>query len=184
MLPLQSHLRDRPKGRRGIPSWNLSLVTKTPFELFKEASLKHLAFKNVFLLALGSGKHNSEIPAWLYKTIRHQSDWPKVSLYPSPSFLSKNQLARGSRQCGPSDYSSRGPNSGQITQRGQVPMSGQSTVLLLRQDLRRNKELVFVSFKKGISPGTISSWIKQDLQERYITWHYLLMDQTDCDPML
>ena len=32
-------------------------------------------------------------------------------------------------------------------------------------DLRRNKELVFVSFKKGfdkdISPATISSWIKQ-----------------------
>ena len=32
-------------------------------------------------------------------------------------------------------------------------------------DLRQNKELVFVSFKKGfnkdISPGTISSWIKQ-----------------------
>ena len=33
------------------------------------------------------------------------------------------------------------------------------------QDLRQNKELVFVSFKKGcdkdISPATISSWIKQ-----------------------
>ena len=32
-------------------------------------------------------------------------------------------------------------------------------------DLRQNKELVFVSFKKGfdkdISPATISSWIKQ-----------------------
>ena len=26
--------------------------------------------------------------------IRHQSDWSKVSLYPSPSFLSKNQLAK------------------------------------------------------------------------------------------
>ena len=34
-----------------------------------------------------------------------------------------------------------------------------------RSDLRQNKELVFVSFKKGfdkdISPATISSWIKQ-----------------------
>ena len=34
----------------------------------------------------------SEIHAWLY--IRHQSDWSKVSLYPSPSFLAKNQLAK------------------------------------------------------------------------------------------
>ena len=95
---LDSFHRDRPKGRRGIPSWNLSLVlhqlTKAPFEPLKEASLKHLTFKTVFLLALGSGKHRSEIHAWLHKSIRHQSDWSKVSLYPSPSFLSKNQLAK------------------------------------------------------------------------------------------
>ena len=95
---LDSFHRDRPKGRRGIPSLNLSLVlhqlTKAPFEPLKEASLKHLTFKTVFLLALGSGKRRSEIHAWLHKNIRHQSDWSKVSLYPSPSFLAKNQLAK------------------------------------------------------------------------------------------
>ena len=95
---LESFHRDRPKGRRGIPSWNLSLVlhqlTKAPFEPLKEASLKHLTFKTVFLLALGSGKRRSEIHAWQHKNIRHQSDWSKVSLFPSPSFLSKNQLAK------------------------------------------------------------------------------------------
>ena len=46
---LDSFHRDRPKGRRGIPSWNLSLVlhqlTKAPFEPLKKASLKHLTFK-------------------------------------------------------------------------------------------------------------------------------------------
>ena len=95
--------RDRPKGRRGIPSWNLSLVlhqlTKAPFEPIKEASLKYLTFKTVFLLALGSGKHRSEIHAWQHRNIRHQSDWSKVSLYPSPSFLSKNQLAKEGPEC-------------------------------------------------------------------------------------
>ena len=95
---LDSFHRDSPKGRRGIPSWNLSLVlhqlTKAPFEPLKDASLKHLSFKTVFLLALRSGKRRSEIHAWLHKNIRHQSDWSKVSLYPSPSFLSKNQLAK------------------------------------------------------------------------------------------
>ena len=38
-------------------------------------------------------------------------------------------------------------------------------MLLFGQGLRQNKELVFVSFKKGfdkdVSPATISSWIKQ-----------------------
>ena len=57
---LESFHRDRPKGRRGIPSWNLSLVlhqqTKAPFEPLREASLKHLTFKTVFLLALALAK--------------------------------------------------------------------------------------------------------------------------------
>ena len=86
-----------PKGRR-VPSWNLSLVlhqlTKAPFEPMRKASLKHLTFKTVFLLVLGSGKRRSEIHAWLYRNIRHQENWRQVSLHPSPSFLSKNQLAR------------------------------------------------------------------------------------------
>ena len=109
--------RDRPEVQRGIPSWNLSLVlhqlTKAPFEPLKEASLKHLTFKTVFLLALGSGKCRSEIHAWQNRNIRHQADWSKVSLYPSPSFLSKNQMAKkGSRQSGSSGYTSPGPYSG------------------------------------------------------------------------
>ena len=95
--------RDRPKGRSGIPSWNLSLVlhqlTKAPFDPIMEASLKHLTFKTVFLLALGSGKCRSEIHAWQNRNIRHQSDWSKVFLYPSPSFLSKNQLAKEGPGC-------------------------------------------------------------------------------------
>ena len=56
--------------------------------------MKHLTFQTVFLLALGSGKRRSEIHAWQNRNIRHQSDWSKVSLYTSPSVLSKNQLAK------------------------------------------------------------------------------------------
>ena len=144
---LDSFHRDRPKGRRGIPSWNLSLVlhqlTKAPFEPLKEASLKHLTFKTVFLLALGSGKRRSEIHAWLHKNIRHQSDWSKVSLYPSPSFLDRS--LKGDRSL--------------------CPVRALRYYLDRTTDLRQNKELVFVSFKKGfdkdISPATIFSWIKQ-----------------------
>ena len=61
---LDSFHRDSPKGQRGSPSWNLSLalqqLTKAPFEPLKEASLKHLTFKTVFLLALRLGK-NTEV---------------------------------------------------------------------------------------------------------------------------
>ena len=95
---LDSFHRDRPKGRRGILSWNLSLVlhqlNKAPFEPIKEASLKHLTFKMVFLLALGLGKRRSEIHAWQNKNIRHQSDWSTVSPYLSTQLSIQNQLAK------------------------------------------------------------------------------------------
>ena len=123
---LDSFHRDRPKGRRGIPSWNLSLVlhqlTKAPFEPIQESSLKHLTFKTVFLLALGSGKRRSEMHAWLNKNIRRQSDWSQVSLYPSPSFLSKNQLAKEGPNRGPSGHTSLGSKLRQVSQRGQDPV--------------------------------------------------------------
>ena len=169
---LESFHRDRPKGRRGIPSWNLSLVlhqlTKAPFEPLREASLKHLTFKTVFLLALGSGKRRSEIHAWQHKNIRHQSDWSKVSLFPSPSFLSKNQLAKeGPESVAPVVIPALAPTLDKSlkSDRSLCPVRALRYYLDRTSDLRQSKELVFVSFKKGfdkdISPATISSWIKQ-----------------------
>ena len=169
---LESFHRDRPKGQRGIPSWNLSLVlhqlTKAPFEPLREASLKHLTFKTVFLLALCSGKRRSEIHAWQHKNIRHQSDWSKVSLFPSPSFLSKNQLAKeGPESVAPVVIPALAPTLDKSlkSDRSLCPVRALRYYLDRTSDLRQHKELVFVSFKKGfnkyISPATISSWIKQ-----------------------
>ena len=169
---LDSFHRDIPKGRRGIPSWNLSLVlhqlTKAPFEPLREASMKHLTFKTVFLLALGSGKRRSEIHAWQHKNIRHQSDWSKVSLFPSPSFLSKNQLAKEGPECvAPVVIPALAPTLDRSlkSDRTLCPVRALRYYLDRTSDFRQGKELVFVSFKKGfdkdITPATISSWIKQ-----------------------
>ena len=180
---LDSFHRDRPKGRRGIPSWNLSLVlhqlTKAPFEPLRKASLKHLTFKTVFLLALGSGKRRSEIHAWLNKNIRHQADWSKVSLYHSPSFLAKNHLAKEGPECvAPVVIPALAPTLDKSLKedRSLCPVRALRYYLDKTQDLRQGKELVFVSFKKGftkdISPATISSWIKQ-----MVILYYDLSDQ-------
>ena len=169
---LGSFHRDKPKGRRGVPSWNLSLVlhqlTKAPFEPLRKASLKHLTFKTVFLLALGSGKRRSEIHAWLAKNIRHQEDWSKVSLYPSPSFLSKNQLARdGPTSVAPVVIPALAPTLDKSLSgdRSLCPVRALRYYLDRTKDSRQGKELVFVSFKTGfqkdIVPATISSWVKQ-----------------------
>ena len=162
---LDSFHRDRPKGRRSISSWNLSLVlhqlTKAPFEPLREASLKFLTFRTVFLLALGSGKRRSEIHAWQNRNIR-------VSFYPSPSFLSKNQLAKeGPESVAPVVIPALAPTLDKSlkSDRSLCPVRALRYYLDRTSDLRQNKELVFVSFKKGfdkdISPATISSWIKQ-----------------------
>ena len=94
-LLLDSFHRDRPKGQRGIPSWNLSLVlhqlTKAPFEPLKNASMKYLTFKAVFLLALGSGKRRSEIHAWQQKTPIRLVQGVPVSI---TQLSFKNQLAK------------------------------------------------------------------------------------------
>ena len=158
---LDSFHRDKPKVRRGIPAWNLSLVlhqlTKPPFEPLRKASLKHLTFKTVFLLALGSGKRRSEIHAWIHKNIRHQEDWSNVSLSPSPSFISRNYLAKE----GPTTSLDRSLKE----DRSLCPVRALRYYLDKTKDLRVGKELVFVSFRKSfqkdIMPATISSWIKQ-----------------------
>ena len=138
-----------------IPSWNLSLVlhqlTKAPFEPIKEASLKHLTFKTVFLLALGSGKHRSEINAWQNRNIRHQAEWSKMSLYPSPSFLTKNQLVKeGPDSVAPVVIPALVPTLDRSlkSDRSLCPVRALRYYLDRTSDLRQNKE-VFVSFKKG-----------------------------------
>ena len=51
--------------------------------------MKNLTFKTVFLLALGSGKRRSEIPACQNRNIRHQSDWSNVTLNPHLDFFAR-----------------------------------------------------------------------------------------------
>ena len=148
------------------PPSGVAPADQGPFEPLKEASLKHLTFKTVFLLALGSGKRRSEIHAWLHKSIRHQADWSKVSLYPSPSFLSKNQLAKEiPDSVAPVVIPALAPTLDKSLKgdRSLCPVRALYYYLDRTSDLRQNKELVFVSFKKGfykdISPATVSSWI-------------------------
>ena len=54
----------RAEGHLLEPFPGLSQLTKGPFEPLKEAFLKHLTFKTVFLLALDSDIHLGNIHAW------------------------------------------------------------------------------------------------------------------------
>ena len=94
---ISSFYRDRPVKGRSIPSWDLFLVllalTKPPFEPFKDAPLKILTFKTVFLMTLASGRRRGEVYAWTFKSLKHKTGWKEVTVAPSSVFLAKNQLA-------------------------------------------------------------------------------------------
>ena len=137
---LDSFHRDKPKGRRRVPTWILSLVlhqlTKTPFEPMRKASLKHLT--------LGSGKR------WLYMNIRHQENWSQVSIYPSPSFLSKNQLGRE----GPASVApvvipalATSLDNSLKEDKSLCPVRALRYYLDRTKDLRRGKDLVFITLQ-------------------------------------
>ena len=90
-----------------------------------------------------------------------------MSLFPSPSFLSKNQLAKeGLESVAPVVIPALAPTMDKSlkSDRSLCPVRALRYCLDRTSDLRQHKELVFVSFRKGfdrdISPATIS-WIKQ-----------------------
>ena len=130
--------------------------------------MKHLTFKTVFLLALGSGKHGSEIHAWQNRNIRHQSDWSKVSMYPSPSFLSKSQLAKeGPDSVAPGVITALAPTLDRSLKcdRSLYPVRVLHYYLDRTSDLGQNKEVVFLSPLRKVSTKTshlpLSPWIQQ-----------------------
>ena len=97
-----------------------------------------------------------------------------TTLYSSPSFLSKNQLAKDCPDSvAPVVIPALAPTLDRSlkSDRSPCPVRALRYYLDRTSDLRQNKELVFVSFKKGfdkdISPATISSWIKQTVMLCY-----------------
>ena len=76
-----------------LPGLNMLTQALQALEPLRKASLKHLIPKMIFLLALASGKHRSEIYAWLPK-VSKGDNWNKVSIVPSFKFVAKNQLAK------------------------------------------------------------------------------------------
>ena len=156
--------RDRPKSSRNLPKWNLSVVlnelTKAPFEPMKDTDLKHLTLKTAFLLALASGKHCSEIHAWVANKVSNLGQWEKVALFPSSDFIAKNQLAReGSQSVSPVTI----PALTTIVDRQfkedrtLCPVRALRYYLDQTKDLRGSRSLLFISFKKG------HTWLKQTI---------------------
>ena len=87
-----------------------------------------------------------------------------MSLYPSPSFLYKNQLAKeGSDSVPPVVIPALAPSLDKSLKydRSLCPVRALRYYLNRTSDLRLNKELVFFSFKKGFNKDISPAIIKQ-----------------------
>ena len=87
----------RPRLTLVLPQWDLGIVpealSKPPYEPLREASLKHLTLKTVFLLAMASGGRRSKLQDLLFdpQYIQFIPKGPGVTLYFTPEFMRKNQ---------------------------------------------------------------------------------------------
>ena len=87
----------RPRVSPVLPQWDLGIVlealSKPPYEPLREASLKHLTFKTVFLLAMASAGRSSELQALVFDQnyIQFKPKGAGVTLYFSQEFMRKNQ---------------------------------------------------------------------------------------------
>ena len=87
----------RPRITPILPQWDLGIVlevlSKSPYEPLREASLKHLTLKTVFLLAMASAARRSELQVLMFdqKYIQFKPKAAGVTLYFSPKFMCKNQ---------------------------------------------------------------------------------------------
>ena len=167
---LSSFHRDRPKSSRNLPKWNLSVVlnelTKAPFEPMKDTDLKHLTLKTAFLLVLASGKHCSEIHAWVANKVSNLGQWEKVALFPSSDFIAKNQLAReDSQSVSPVTIPALITVVDRQFKEDRTLCLGTGPEVLFGSNQRGSRSLLFISFKKGhtsdIRPATLTSWLNQ-----------------------
>ena len=137
----------------------------------KDTNLKHLTLKIAFLLALASGKHCSEIHAWVTNKVSNLGQWEKVALFPSSDCIAKNQLVREGSQCASPVTI---PALTTIVDRQfkedrtLCPVRALRYYLDQTKDLRGSRSLLsFISFKKGhtsdIRPATLSSLLKQTI---------------------
>ena len=185
---ITSFHRDRPKAARPLPKWDLALVlhmlTQPPFEPLEEASQKHLTWKTIFLLALASGKRRSEIHAWTLEGLLCLGEWDQVQLSPSPSFIAKNQLAKeGPQSVAPVLIPTL--HSNQDTEDKDIllcPVRALKTYVERTAESRKDRKLLFVSYKQGFSKdiqcSTISSWIKNTIKVCYSKAQHTDMDLT------
>ena len=154
----------RPRFTPVLPQWDLGIVleelSKPPYEPLREASLKHLTLKTVFLLAMASAGRRSELHALRFDQnyIQFKPKGAGVTLYFSPEFMRKNQKPNQVNDpwyipAVPTGKSEFGAPNCPVR-----PLRYYHRYLTEHPELRKDRRHLFVAGKE-LSASTISRWI-------------------------
>ena len=155
------------------PEWDVSLVLdslkKAPYEPLREATVKHLTHKTVFLLALASAKRVGELHGTSYR-VRHAENWASLSFSFVPEFVAKTQdpSVPDERFEGFSVPALRGSTDRRC--RLLCPVRAVREYLKRTRHLRPDCRRLFVTTggtKKTVSRNTISYWLRQAIIRAY-----------------
>jgi integrase len=175
---MSNFARDGARPRSTVPVWDLSLVllmlTKAPFEPLHCAELKFVIWKTVFLLALATGKHRSELHA-MRSDVLHSKDWGSITVLPDPEFVSKTQLAnKGSAVLNVVTIKAltKDLGSDMVEDRSLCAVRALRHYLKATETLRQGRTALFLPFKKGCTEkllhvNTLSGWIKKTILYAY-----------------
>ena len=165
--------RDKNKKKTRIPPWNLSLVLRklnqAPFEPIKDATLKFLTYKTVFLLALATGKRRSELHAMKHD-VYYTEGWSSVTIVPDPNFVAKTQLpGKGSSLVNVVEVKALTNFVSKDMEEDLMlcPVRALKRYLKHTKSIRGESTQLFISLKgntkRDIHPSTISNWIKKTI---------------------
>ena len=173
---MQKFHKECPRATFQLPDWNLVYVLdalmKSPFEPLSQASLKHLTYKTVFLVAMSCSCRISELHALDFRKLQHSPDWSSVWLSPHAMFLAKNQKSRKSSYERQFKLTNLVQFVGsQEPDRLLCPVRALKYYLSRTKSFRGTKKCLFISLqpnrKADITKQSINIWIRNTIRLAY-----------------
>ena len=158
-----------PRRRKIIPAWDLPTVldflNKDPFEPIQSASLRNIAIKTVFLIAVASGRRCSELHALAIDDhiVFSRSG---VTLYFNPGFLAKNE--RSDFVASPIFLPRLAPSTAPRRKRLSCPVRALTWYLDRTRTCRKQIKNLFVTSNEKCRPAakaTMAGWLVEAISK-------------------
>ena len=166
----------RPVTRALFPAWDLQVVLeglcKAPFEPMERASLKHVCFKTVLLLALTTAKRVSDLQALSVSPdcMRFLNNDSKVLLKPHLGFVPKNRVVPKEPVVLTAFHPPPFASEEDRRLNSLCPVRALKAYCDMTKDSRSTSQLFVVlnaRKRKAVSKPTLSSWIVETIRLAY-----------------